>query len=133
LENEGLSSGSYRLRIAKTSAGIIALIVRPCRGDRIAGDGGWKRQCQPDAARQIVRIAQIAFSVRAQPSLHPTSGPPFAIDLFSRKETNMIESMLALSAMPVAAAGWAVIFTWLAGGGIGLFIILFLIFKVMGK
>ena len=45
----------------------------------------------------------------------------------------MIESLLAVSAMPVAAAGWAAIFTWLAGGGIGLFIILFLIFKVMGK
>jgi len=45
----------------------------------------------------------------------------------------MIEALLAMTSIPVAAAGWAFIFTWLAGGGIGLFLVLFLLFKVMGK
>ena len=45
----------------------------------------------------------------------------------------MIESMLAMMSMPVAAAGWAFIFTWIAGGGVGMFLVLFLLLKVMGK
>jgi len=44
-----------------------------------------------------------------------------------------MEMLLALTAMPVAAAGWALIFTWLIGGGFGLFLLLFLLMKVMGK
>jgi hypothetical protein len=35
--------------------------------------------------------------------------------------------------LPVAAAGWALLITWLAGGGIGMFLILFIILKMLGK
>jgi hypothetical protein len=42
----------------------------------------------------------------------------------------MIETALML---PVAAAGWALILTWLLGGGIGLFLLLFVILKMFGK
>jgi hypothetical protein len=45
------------------------------------------------------------------------------------------EPMLMLAIMPifVAAAGWAFILTLLSGGGIGTFIILFIILKLLGK
>jgi len=48
---------------------------------------------------------------------------------------NQEKAMLMLAIMPifVAAAGWAFILTLLSGGGIGTFIILFLIFKILGK
>ena len=35
--------------------------------------------------------------------------------------------------LPVAAAGWAFILTWLFGGGIGLFLLLFVVLKMLGK
>jgi len=35
--------------------------------------------------------------------------------------------------IPVAAAGWAALITWGLGGGIGMFIILFIILKLLGK
>ena len=42
--------------------------------------------------------------------------------------------MLELAMMfPVAAAGWALIFTWLLGGGLGMFLILFVLLKMLGK
>jgi hypothetical protein len=34
---------------------------------------------------------------------------------------------------PLAAAGWALIGTWVLGGGVGMFILLFVILKVLGK
>jgi hypothetical protein len=45
---------------------------------------------------------------------------------------------LAMMVMPVllvilAAAGKALILTWLTGGGIGTFIVLFFLFKMFGK
>ena len=41
---------------------------------------------------------------------------------------------MALAIMlPVAAAGWAALITWGLGGGIGMFLILFIILKVLGK
>lgn len=43
----------------------------------------------------------------------------------------MLEATMIM--IPVAAAGWAVILTWLFGGGIGLFLLLFVILKMMGK
>lgn len=42
----------------------------------------------------------------------------------------MLEAMILL---PLAAAGWALILTWLFGGGIGLFLLLFVILKMLGK
>lgn len=42
----------------------------------------------------------------------------------------MPEAMILL---PLAAAGWALILTWLFGGGIGLFLLLFVILKMLGK
>jgi hypothetical protein len=39
---------------------------------------------------------------------------------------------LALTLL-VAAAGWALILTWLFGGGIGMFLLLFVILKMIGK
>lgn len=45
----------------------------------------------------------------------------------------MLEISLLALLLPVAAAGWALIFTWLLGGGIGLFVLLFLVFKMIGK
>ena len=39
---------------------------------------------------------------------------------------------LALSLL-VAAAGWSLILTWIFGGGIGMFIVLFIILKLIGK
>ena len=44
-----------------------------------------------------------------------------------------MDPITAMVMLPVAAAGWALIFTWLAGGGIGMFLLLFLLFKVLGK
>jgi hypothetical protein len=35
--------------------------------------------------------------------------------------------------LPAAAAGWALILTWLFGGGIGLFLLLFVVLKMIGK
>ena len=42
----------------------------------------------------------------------------------------MLEAALLV---PVAAAGWAFIGTWVLGGGIGMFLLLFVILKVLGK
>jgi hypothetical protein len=39
----------------------------------------------------------------------------------------------AVILLPLAAAGWAALLTWVLGGGIGMFIVLFLILKLMGK
>ena len=39
---------------------------------------------------------------------------------------------LALSLI-VAAAGWAALLTWVFGGGIGMFLLLFIILKMVGK
>jgi hypothetical protein len=41
--------------------------------------------------------------------------------------------MLAIIPILVAAAGWAFILTLVSGGGIGTFIILFIILKLLGK
>lgn len=42
--------------------------------------------------------------------------------------------MLTIATMMImAAAGWALILTWLFGGGIGLFLLLFVILKMLGK
>jgi hypothetical protein len=42
--------------------------------------------------------------------------------------------MLELAVLlPLAAAGWAFILTWLFGGGIGLFLLLFVVLKMLGK
>jgi hypothetical protein len=38
-----------------------------------------------------------------------------------------------LATVILAAAGYAFIGTWLMGGGIGTFIILFILFKMLGK
>ena len=35
--------------------------------------------------------------------------------------------------LPMAAAGWALVLTWLFGGGIGLFLLLFVVLKMLGK
>jgi hypothetical protein len=40
--------------------------------------------------------------------------------------------MLAMTLF-VAAAGWAAILTWVFGGGIGMFLLLFIILKMIGK
>jgi hypothetical protein len=48
----------------------------------------------------------------------------------------MIAFLSILAAMLtfiVAAAGKAALLTWCSGGGIGTFIVLFIIFKMMGK
>jgi len=42
-------------------------------------------------------------------------------------------ALALLGSILVAAAGWAFILTWLFGGGIGLFILLFIILKMIGK
>jgi hypothetical protein len=42
----------------------------------------------------------------------------------------MVELALLI---PMAAAGWALILTWLFGGGIGMFLLLFVILKMIGK
>jgi hypothetical protein len=42
----------------------------------------------------------------------------------------MVEAMILL---PLAAAGWAALLTWGLGGGIGMFLILFIILKMIGK
>lgn len=39
----------------------------------------------------------------------------------------------ALVLIPVAAAGWAALLTWGLGGGIGMFLILFVLLKLLGK
>ena len=41
--------------------------------------------------------------------------------------------LLALAALFVAAAGWAAILTWVLGGGLGMFVVLFVILKMIGK
>jgi hypothetical protein len=41
--------------------------------------------------------------------------------------------MPLIAAMIVAAAGWAFLLTWVFGGGIGMFILLFIILKMIGK
>jgi hypothetical protein len=41
--------------------------------------------------------------------------------------------MILLSTLILAAAGYALIGTLLTGGGIGTFIILFIVFKMLGK
>jgi hypothetical protein len=41
--------------------------------------------------------------------------------------------LTALVLIPVAAAGWAALITWGLGGGIGMFLILFIILKMLGK
>jgi len=46
------------------------------------------------------------------------------------KEFFMMEAALLV---PVAAAGWALIGTWVMGGGIGMFLLLFVILKMLGK
>ena len=46
------------------------------------------------------------------------------------KENPMAELALLI---PLAAAGWAALITWGLGGGIGMFIVLFIILKVLGK
>jgi hypothetical protein len=38
-----------------------------------------------------------------------------------------------LATVILAAAGYALIGTWLMGGGIGTFIVLFILFKMLGK
>jgi hypothetical protein len=40
---------------------------------------------------------------------------------------------LPILAMILAAAGKALILTWLMGGGVGMFVILFLLFKMLGR
>jgi len=42
----------------------------------------------------------------------------------------MVTTMILL---PLAAAGWATLITWGLGGGIGMFLILFIILKMLGK
>jgi hypothetical protein len=42
-------------------------------------------------------------------------------------------ALALLASIFVAAAGWALILTWLFGGGIGMFILLFIILKMIGK
>ena len=42
-------------------------------------------------------------------------------------------ALALLASIMVAAAGWAFILTWLFGGGIGMFILLFIILKMIGK
>ena len=41
--------------------------------------------------------------------------------------------LLAMTALFVAAAGWAAILTWVLGGGIGMFLVLFVVLKMIGK
>jgi hypothetical protein len=42
--------------------------------------------------------------------------------------------MMELAIMlPAAAAGWAALITWLSGGGIVMFLVLFVILKMIGK
>ena len=41
--------------------------------------------------------------------------------------------LTTLVMLPLAAAGWAAILTWVAGGGIGMFLLLFVILKMFGK
>ena len=41
--------------------------------------------------------------------------------------------MLPILAVILAAAGKALILTWLLGGGFGTFIVLFFLFKMMGR
>ena len=41
--------------------------------------------------------------------------------------------LTAMVSIPVAAAGWAALITWGLGGGIGMFLILFIILKMIGK
>jgi hypothetical protein len=50
--------------------------------------------------------------------------------LWSRKENTMPEAMILV---PLAAAGWAALITWGLGGGLGMFIVLFVILKLLGK
>ena len=41
--------------------------------------------------------------------------------------------LLSVLVVIVGAAGWALLSTWLVGGGIGTFILLFIVFKMFGK
>jgi len=45
----------------------------------------------------------------------------------------MLVILGTIFAIVLAAAGKALILTWLTGGGIGAFILFFFIFKMMGK
>jgi len=42
----------------------------------------------------------------------------------------MLEAMILV---PLAAAGWAALITWGLGGGLGMFIVLFVVLKLLGK
>ncbi len=44
-----------------------------------------------------------------------------------------MDPITASIVIPVAAAGWAFIMTWIAGGGIGMFLVLFVLLKLLGK
>lgn len=44
----------------------------------------------------------------------------------------MLIHLLMLQPMPLAAAGWAMLY-WLFGGGIGGAILLFIVLKIFGK
>jgi hypothetical protein len=43
----------------------------------------------------------------------------------------MLEATMLL--LPLAAAGWAAIGTLVMGGGVGMFIVLFIVLKLLGK
>ena len=43
----------------------------------------------------------------------------------------MLEATMLM--LPVAAAGWAAIGTLVMGGGVGMFLVLFVILKLLGK
>ena len=42
----------------------------------------------------------------------------------------MLEAMILV---PLAAAGWAALITWGLGGRLGMFIVLFVVLKLLGK
>jgi hypothetical protein len=65
-------------------------------------------------------------------SRRTAAGTAVASHPLTRTQGETLMLVLALS-MLVAAAGWAAILTWVFGGGIGMFLLLFIILKMIGK
>jgi len=59
-----------------------------------------------------------------------THGTAIALLPIKKGEHTMLEAMILV---PLAAAGWAALITWGLGGGLGMFIVLFVVLKLLGK